>query len=1492
MAKAAAAKGSTHEAKPAAKRAGGSPRADASQASHGAAQTINPLWHSMATAVVQRMCAACEEEQRDDQAPRQGPVMQPRLAISAPDDADEREAEAVADRVMRSPANANALTCNAPALTSVQRSALNWSVQRLCTRCASDEQPLQRLPDRADVQAQNSLEHVQQVLASPGFGSALDPHVRQRAESVLRADLSAVRVFSDDRAQQAARDINARAFTHGNNIFLGAGQSASDVALMAHELTHTVQQGASPVVRRKPQATDTLIQRRGEGEWYDVDLPSLGEVAAGIGNAATSAYDTAADVAGGAYDTATQAAGVVQNAVAGIGSDVLNSALALATALGGSVSVVAGRVVITVPTIEFCPVTQMPIALPDASYNVPLVGGGFSVGAVSVLGSVGLNFSFRPTLTAILGPCQLRGVRIEIDPLTLGALASGTVSVSAALTQLNVARAAVRASVEVIVVIPIGGVPVPVKIPVAELEAGGQLALRLSGGGTLATAVSLVYAGGRLSLDVMPTLALGGAIDVDLAAFARLALLGQNLCEFVWPLYHWDASIAQQWSLPLSLSYGSGGVGLSVGTLTSMPVPFDQAVQGVSRTPPSTQCPLIDNTCVIMRALGLLPSQRGVGWRGHPPPAVPTPCNTHPDAPYVEDPLIASGAKCRGVCGVDCAKSCAAEPDEMRCAETAGGLSHYVCDYKGVQDCGTHQGCRDHDACYDHCAAAGNDSILFDSCYRWCDMGCACEHDINTCVGWALGNPPFDGRMRFYDESRSVMHGPFPGPCPAGVVVITWVYDILRLGDAAAMVDALAALPVQRRFELVSDPLALQLLEFAIGLALWPTALRILRNEASVSVPSLDEATVFRADQAIQRGDHGVAFGVVLNTMVARGMIDTTLAAWSHVARADRGEGLTTFTLQPDPATGGQRAIAPVDVEIYTPAFGDVGLLFSTMMHENLHVLQVLAGYGAAEFDAAGNQRAEFVERDEVEAYLWEIEHAVGTGLVNNVAQMQDLGRRLTDHFNGMTAALQAQYRARYDAAQQRVRDVVAGRPGLSIDEARRIVQASSAEIAELLRQRPGREAAIDAQIDAVRRRREAAMVEVALVDNPSIQVVRPGDPGMYRVPTLDADGRVHYLYGGIQVAWHMAAASSSAYTLGGALGAGGEMAIAGTAIQGRVHPFPPDIDFDEHIDVVANTLDDAGRIAAQRIIDSIRRISGGAAPGRTDIEFRHLLTFPGGGRGIRMSLGQVLAGNAVRVLGRAIASLNGGNMNTFWRGFLEDPADPRPANRRFTDITRVVFVSARRPDGTVLMQAGGNADFNLAYLEPPGQVPRTSLGEFAWAMCCDAVRRANAGKWLKAGKRAYNYFSTIGDTAHMAALEPVFRRPEARVEQFASVIESIKHVLSTRDMNVRQPRTRILTVDEARRQVERVAHVVETELPYGGVGTRPDAISRDLRVLASHLRARNLRGQLAHDDLLAASFGREADEIRRLVDAGVRGQVQPIIDGVIRSVCPPDTCR
>lgn len=88
-----------------------------------------------------------------------------------------------------------------------------------------------------------------------GGGEKLDDGVRGQMESHFQSDFSGVRVHTDDTADTLNRSLNAQAFTTGQDIFFGQGKyepgSQGGQKLIAHELTHVVQQGGA---QRKPQA--------------------------------------------------------------------------------------------------------------------------------------------------------------------------------------------------------------------------------------------------------------------------------------------------------------------------------------------------------------------------------------------------------------------------------------------------------------------------------------------------------------------------------------------------------------------------------------------------------------------------------------------------------------------------------------------------------------------------------------------------------------------------------------------------------------------------------------------------------------------------------------------------------------------------------------------------------------------------------------------------------------------------------------------------------------------------------------------------------------------------------------------------------------------------------------------------------------------------------------------------------------------------------------
>ena len=130
--------------------------------------------------------------------------------------------------------------------------------QLLCQGCADAAGFVQR----ASAAAQPGLDTATaaRMMASAGGGAPLEPALRQAMERSFGRDLSAVRVHTGAAAQRAAAAIKARAFTSGHNIFLGAGESPTNRALIAHELTHVVQQGATAMLLSRPVARFALSE--------------------------------------------------------------------------------------------------------------------------------------------------------------------------------------------------------------------------------------------------------------------------------------------------------------------------------------------------------------------------------------------------------------------------------------------------------------------------------------------------------------------------------------------------------------------------------------------------------------------------------------------------------------------------------------------------------------------------------------------------------------------------------------------------------------------------------------------------------------------------------------------------------------------------------------------------------------------------------------------------------------------------------------------------------------------------------------------------------------------------------------------------------------------------------------------------------------------------------------------------------------------------------
>ncbi|MEM9007834.1 MAG: DUF4157 domain-containing protein [Cyanobacteria bacterium P01_F01_bin.86] len=165
-------------------------------------------------------------------APQALPIIQTKLTVGQPNDKYEKEADRIAEQVMRMPAPETAATVG----TQFQPP----KIQRMCANC-DEKKKLQAK------EVPNGVPEVTPAVASriqslQGTGQPLFDSTRNFFEPRFGQDFSHVRVHTDDSAQA----IGARAYTVGHNIIFGVGQykpgTVEGNKLLAHELTHVLQQ--------------------------------------------------------------------------------------------------------------------------------------------------------------------------------------------------------------------------------------------------------------------------------------------------------------------------------------------------------------------------------------------------------------------------------------------------------------------------------------------------------------------------------------------------------------------------------------------------------------------------------------------------------------------------------------------------------------------------------------------------------------------------------------------------------------------------------------------------------------------------------------------------------------------------------------------------------------------------------------------------------------------------------------------------------------------------------------------------------------------------------------------------------------------------------------------------------------------------------------------------------------------------------------------------
>jgi len=197
--------------------------------------------------------------------------VQAKLTMGQPGDPYEQEADQMATQVVQ---KMNLLKSSSPD-SKIQRQEVK-----------EDEESIQLKPMvQRQEQGAVSTELEASIQAAKGSGLSLNDDIRQPMEQAFGADFSGVKIHTDAQSDQLNRSIQAKAFTTGKDVFFRQGAydpgSQGGQELLAHELTHVVQQGgaavqrspglslqpAAPGISRKPDGTT--------GRLEDSDLEGL-----------------------------------------------------------------------------------------------------------------------------------------------------------------------------------------------------------------------------------------------------------------------------------------------------------------------------------------------------------------------------------------------------------------------------------------------------------------------------------------------------------------------------------------------------------------------------------------------------------------------------------------------------------------------------------------------------------------------------------------------------------------------------------------------------------------------------------------------------------------------------------------------------------------------------------------------------------------------------------------------------------------------------------------------------------------------------------------------------------------------------------------------------------------------------------------------------------------------------------------------------------------
>jgi hypothetical protein len=189
--------------------------------------------------------------------PRQHPVIQTKLKIGEPGDKYEQEADAVANTVLQMSEGESLRMQPNEEEEKIQMQPLEE--EELQMKTEENEKPIQKKSTNpAQTSAPENIHS--QIENTRRSGTQIDKQTLSFMGNRFGADFSNVNVHTGQTAVDMNKQLHAQAFTVGNDIYFNSGKynpnSQAGKRLLAHELTHTIQQGG----------IQPMIQKNGEEE--------------------------------------------------------------------------------------------------------------------------------------------------------------------------------------------------------------------------------------------------------------------------------------------------------------------------------------------------------------------------------------------------------------------------------------------------------------------------------------------------------------------------------------------------------------------------------------------------------------------------------------------------------------------------------------------------------------------------------------------------------------------------------------------------------------------------------------------------------------------------------------------------------------------------------------------------------------------------------------------------------------------------------------------------------------------------------------------------------------------------------------------------------------------------------------------------------------------------------------------------------------------------